>query len=286
MTRVLSIQSHVVYGHVGNRASVFPLERMGVEVWPLNTVQFSNHTGYGHWKGQVFPGSHIAELWEGLEALGRASACDALLSGYLGALDVGEAILDIVASIRKSNPKMLYCCDPVMGDYERGLYVKPGIPEFFRDRALREASIIKPNQFEAEVLSGVAIRGMEDARRACAILHEKGPGIILITSIDAIRYSGDQICTLLSLGDHAYVIRTPRFPFPVPPHGAGDMASALFLGHYLETGDAVLSLERMAGAVHAVFKATKAQDSVELAIVEAQDAFAERKSLFHADKIW
>ncbi len=286
MTSVLSIQSHVVYGHVGNRAAVFPLERMGVEVWPLNTVQFSNHTGYGSWKGLVFPGSHIAELWEGLEALGRACACDALLSGYLGALDVGEAILDIVASIRKRNPRMLYCCDPVMGDYERGLYVKPGIPEFYRDRALREASIIKPNQFEAEVLSGIAIGGMEDARRACAILHEKGPGIVLVTSLDAIRDGGEHICTLLSLGDHAHVVRTPRFSFPVPPHGAGDMASALFLGHYLETGDAVLSLERMAGAVHAVFKATKTQGSAELAIIEAQDAFAERESLFSAEKVW
>ncbi|HWR11609.1 MAG TPA: pyridoxal kinase PdxY [Rectinemataceae bacterium] len=303
MRRVLSIQSHVVYGHVGNRASVFPLERMGVEVWPLNTVQFSNHTGYGHWKGQVFSGSHVAELWEGLDAMDCAPICDALLSGYMGTLDIGYAILDIVASIRKRNPLTLYCCDPVMGDYERGLYVQPGIPEFFRERALPEASIIKPNQFEAEILSGVAIRGMEDARRACDILHAKGPDIVLITSLEAIRGQdaafgaaardsetpetpGDHIRTLLSFGGGAYVIGTPRFSFPVPPHGAGDMASALFLGNYLETGDALLSFERMASAVHRIFEATSVDGSAELAIIRAQDAFAERQRLFPAEKVW
>ena len=287
---ILSVQSQVVYGHVGNRASVFPLERMGFEVWPMNTVQFSNHTGYPQWKGMVFPGSHIAELWEGLSVLGCVSSCDAVLSGYMGSLDIGEAILDIVASLRKNNPHSLYCCDPVMGDYEGGLYVKPDIPLFFKDRVLPQASIIKPNQFEAELLSGVAIRGMDDARKACVILHAAGPAIILVTSLEVAPGPGDMISTLLSFGGQAYLARTPRFAFSTAPHGAGDLASALFLGNYLETADPLLSFERMASAVHKVFEATCAAQATgrvsELAIVGAQDAFVARERLFRAERIW
>jgi len=286
MKKVLSIQSHVVFGHVGNRASVFPLERMGMELWPLNTVQFSNHTGYGQWKGTIFTGEHVAGIWQGMEALGCAPACDAVLSGYMGSRDIGEAILGIVSAVRKANPRMFYCCDPVMGDYERGLYVQPGIPEFLRDRVLAQATIIKPNQFEAEVLSGISIRGGEDAREACASLHARGPAIVLITSLEAMQDEKGLICTLMSCGDGAFAIRTPRFSFPVAPHGAGDLASALFLGHYLETGDPVLSFERMASAVHRVFEATSAENLAELAIVGAQDAFASRESLFRAERIW
>jgi len=286
MKSVLSIQSHVVYGHVGNSASVFPLQRMGFEVWPINTVQFSNHPGYGFWKGAVFPGAHIADLWKGLEDLGRASSCDALLSGYLGSLETGEAILDIVAALKKSNQDAVYCCDPVMGDSERGLYVKRGIPEFFARKALREASIIKPNLFEAETLSGMKIGGLDEARKACSILHGMGPSIILITSLGGTTLPAPTIGTLLSFGDRAYLVRTPLYSFPVTPHGGGDLASALFLGNYLETQDPVLSLERMASAVHRVFEMTSERNSPELAIVAAQDAFPSKESLFRAERIW
>ena len=284
--KILSIQSHVVYGHVGNRAAVFPLERMGIEVWPLNTVQLSSHTGYGQSKGMIFPRSHIAELWDGLEAIGCASSCDAVLSGYLGSPEIGGAILEILAAIRKKNPSVLYCCDPVMGDYERGLYVKPEIPVFFRNEALRLSSIIKPNQFEAELLSGITIDSVDAARLACSALHSMGPGMILLTSLDAIPGPGDRISTVLSMRGEAYVVRTPRFAFPVPPHGAGDMASALFLGYYLKSRDPVAAFEKTANAVHRVFEATFSAQSRELCILEAQDVFAGEESMFRAERIW
>lgn len=283
---ILSIQSHVVFGHVGNSSAVFPLQRMGMEVWPLNTVQFSNHTGYGHWKGMVFPRGHIEELWEGIESLGLSASCDAVLSGYLGDPETGEVVLDILASIRKDNGGTIYCCDPVMGDYEEGLYVKAGIPEFFREKALKYATIIKPNRFEAELLSGVSIGGIEGARKACGILHEKGPEVIIITSLDALRAGPDEICMLLSLGEEAYTIRTPHFGFAVAPHGAGDMACALFLGYYLETRDALAAFERMTTAVYRVFEATCARGLSELALVQAQDCFAGKERLFHAERTW
>ncbi|MGB4587442.1 MAG: pyridoxal kinase PdxY [Rectinemataceae bacterium] len=286
MRTVLSIQSHVVYGHVGNSASVFPLQRMGFEVWPINTVQFSNHPGYGAWKGRVFPGDHVADLWKGLEELGPASACDAVLSGYLGSMEVGEAILDIVAALKSLNPGAVYCCDPVMGDSERGLYVRQDIPEFFATRALREASIIKPNLFEAEALSGMPIGGLDEARKALSILHAKGPSIILITSFGNEGPPEPTTGTILSFGDEAYLVRTPLYAFPRTPHGGGDLACALFLGNYLETQDPILSLERMACAVHKVFELTSENRSPELAIIAAQDAFPSKERLFRAERIW
>ncbi len=129
---ILSIQSHVAYGHVGNAAAVFPLQRIGVEVWPVNTVQFSNHTGYGAWTGTVFGADHIRDVVKGIEDRGVFSSCDGVLSGYMGSAEIGEAILDAVARVKRANPTARYCCDPVIGDIDTGVYVREGIPDFIR----------------------------------------------------------------------------------------------------------------------------------------------------------
>ena len=147
---ILSIQSHVAYGHVGNASAVFPMQRLGVEVWPIHTVQFSNHTGYGAWKGQVFDGATIDELMAGIGERGVLGKCDGVLSGYMGSADIGHAILSAVAKVREANPKAMYCCDPVIGDVGRGVFVRPGIPEFMREQAVPAADIVTPNQFELE----------------------------------------------------------------------------------------------------------------------------------------
>lgn len=144
---ILSIQSHVAYGHVGNASAVFPMQRLGVEVWPIHTVQFSNHTGYGAWKGQVFDGATIDELMAGIGERGVLGKCDGVLSGYMGSADIGHAILQAVAKVREANPKAMYCCDPVIGDVGRGVFVRPGIPEFMREQAVPAADIVTPNQF-------------------------------------------------------------------------------------------------------------------------------------------
>ena len=125
---ILSIQSHVAYGHVGNASAVFPMQRLGVEVWPIHTVQFSNHTGYGAWKGRVFDGPAIEELVDGIAERGVLPRCDGVLSGYMGSADIGNAILSAVARVRAANPEALYCCDPVIGDVGRGVFVRPGHP--------------------------------------------------------------------------------------------------------------------------------------------------------------
>ena len=163
---ILSIQSHVAYGHVGNAAATFPLQRIGVEVWPIHTVQFSNHTGYGAWTGRVFEAAMITELVRGIAERGVLGRCDGVLSGYMGSAETGAAILDAVAQVKAANPRARYCCDPVIGDIGRGIYVRPGIPEFMREHALPMADIVTPNQFELEHLVGRTGASARDALAA------------------------------------------------------------------------------------------------------------------------
>src|SRR6218665_945532 len=154
---ILSIQSHVAYGHGGNASAVFPMQRLGVEVWPIHTVQFSNHTGYGKWKGRVFDGPMIEEVVDGIADRGVLATCDGLLSGYMGSADIGNAILGTLKRVREANPKALYCCDPVIGDVGRGVFVRPGIPEFMREQAVPAADIVTPNQFELQFLTHITL---------------------------------------------------------------------------------------------------------------------------------
>ena len=154
MLNILSIQSSVAYGHVGNSAAVFPLQRLGIEVWPVITVHFSNHTGYGAWRGPVLGPDDIAEVLTGIEERGVLPSCNAVLSGYMGDAGLGRLIVDAAAKVKALNPQALYCCDPVMGDVGRGFFVRPGIPDFMRQTAVPAADIITPNQFELEFLTG------------------------------------------------------------------------------------------------------------------------------------
>src|SRR5688572_23654417 len=158
MVNLLSIQSHVAYGHAGNSAAVFPLQRLGIEVWPIHTVQFSNHTGYGSWRGEVFDAKLIRDVVQGIEERGLLPRCDGVLSVYMGAPETGEAILDAVDWVKAANPAARYCCDPVIGDVGRGVFVQPGVPVFMRERAVPSADIVTPNQFELDYLSGLTSR--------------------------------------------------------------------------------------------------------------------------------
>ncbi len=179
---VLSIQSHVAYGHVGNASAVFPMQRLGVEVWPVHTVQFSNHTGYGAWRGEVFAADSVREVVKGVAERGALARCDAVLSGYMGSAAIGEAILEAVAAVRAENRDALYCCDPVIGDTEEGVYVRPGITEFMRERAVPAADILTPNLFELNLLTGLPTRTLAEAKGAIAALQARGPRVVLVTS--------------------------------------------------------------------------------------------------------
>src|SRR2546423_8313577 len=209
MPTVLSVQSRVAYGHVGSAAAVFPLQRLGIEAWALDTVAFSNHTGHGQWRGSVVPAASIIERFEGVAALGVLPQIDAVLSGYLGDATTGPVLLDIVEQVRTANPQALFCCDPVIGDVDTGSYVTVGIAEFFRDRALALADIITPNRFELQYLTGHSVATLGEAGIAAAALRALGPRIVLVTSIEV---EGERLPVLAAGPGGRWGGRQPRLP--------------------------------------------------------------------------
>jgi len=284
---ILSIQSWVAYGHVGNASAMFPLQRLGAEVWAVNTVQFSNHTGYGAWTGQVFEGTAVRDLVDGIAARGVLPCCDAVLSGYMGDPGIGSAILDAVARVRAANPDALYCCDPVIGDHGPGVYVRPGIPELMRDRAVPAADILTPNQFELEHLTGRRTATLAGTRQAVAQLRSMmapgGPRIVLATSLRTDDTPPDALDMLAADADGAHLLRTPLLPLDV--NGAGDAAAALFLFHYLRTRQAQAALEAAGSAVHGLLRRTADAGSREILIVAAQDEFVSPSVWFRAQRL-
>lgn len=236
---VLTIQSHVAYGHVGNDAAMLPLQLLGIEPVAVHTVQFSNHTGYGEFKGQVFPPAHIADVLDGLRARSVLSRCVAVLSGYLGDAGVGEEILLAVQEVRAAHPKALYLCDPVMGDVGRGIFVRPGIPEFLRKRALSMASVITPNHYEFELLCGGAPlttvnAAIEAAREMLTHMHDPRSALIVITSLRTDDLPADSLATLAVTAKDAWLVQTPFVDLQPLPNGMGDVFSSVLLGHLIQ----------------------------------------------------
>jgi pyridoxine kinase len=267
MPTVLSVQSRVAYGHVGNAASVFPLQRLGIEAWALDTVAFSNHTGHGQWRGAVVPATQIAELFEGVAALGVLPQIDAVLSGYLGDATTGPVLLDIVDRVRAANPRALFCCDPVIGDVDTGSYVTAGIAEFFRDRALALADIITPNRFELEYLTGHSVATLAEAGvAAAAALRALGPKIVLVTSLEV---EPDRLAMLAAGPDGVWAVETPRLP--VMLNSCGDVTAALFLGQLLRGESLADALTLTAASMYGVIETTMRLGRYELALVAAQE---------------
>ncbi|RXT55040.1 pyridoxal kinase [Bosea sp. Tri-44] len=280
---ILSIQSHVAYGHVGNASAVFPMQRLGVEVWPIHTVQFSNHTGYGAWKGQVFDGATIDELMAGIGERGVLGRCDGVLSGYMGSADIGHAILSAVARVREANPKTMYCCDPVIGDVGRGVFVRPGIPEFMREQAVPAADIVTPNQFELELLTDVEVKTLADAHRAVEALRDAGPKVVLVTSLITNETPDDAIDLMAADEQGTFRVRTPKIDINI--NGAGDAIAALFFVHYLRDGSAASALGKAASSIYGLLKRTKEAGSREILTVAAQDEFVTPSRLFAPEAV-
>lgn len=280
---LLSIQSHVAYGHVGNAAATFPLQRIGIEVWSIHTVQFSNHTGYGAWTGQVFDAGLIGEVVRGIEAAGALGTCDGVLSGYMGAAATGEAILEAVGRVKGVNPRARYCCDPVIGDVGRGVFVREGIPEFMKSRAVPTADVITPNQFELDYLSGLTTSSLDRARAAVDALHALGPRHILVTSLHIEETPRDSLDLLASGPDGCFCVRTPLLPISV--NGAGDAIAALFFAHLLQTGRTADALQNAVSSVYGVLKATADKGSREILLVEAQEELVKPSRIFKPRKV-
>ncbi len=286
--RFLSLQSHVAYGYVGNRAATFPLQRLGHEVWAVNTVEFSNHTGYGAWRGRTTPADQVADIVQGIEALGQLPRCDALLTGYVGDAALADVVLDTARRVRAANPRAIWCCDPVLGDTDTGIYVKPGIDAFFRERAIPAADLVTPNHFELEHLTGRTVTTMGEALQAARTLL-KGPKLALITSLRRADAPADQIEMVAVSHDAAWRIATPLIAFEIMPNGTGDAVAALFTAHLLEGGglaggDVADALGKAASSIYAVLEATHALGERELQLVAAQDRLVSPPRRFTAER--
>lgn len=286
---ILSIQSWVSFGHVGNAAAVFPLQRLGFEVWAIHTVQFSNHTGYGAWTGAVFPPEAVADLIDGIEARGVLPECGAVLSGYMGSEGTVAAVVDAVRRVRAANPEALYACDPVMGDVGRGVFVRPELPDLIAAQAIPEADIVTPNQFELELLTGRTLDTLEHALDAARALRERmragGPRVVLLTSLVRSGAPGESIETLVVTDDGAWLCRTPLLPLDPPRNGTGDAIAALFLGQYLKTGQAAQALSLSMSALFGLLSRTHAAGTREIQLVAAQDEFLKPARLFEAQQV-
>jgi pyridoxine kinase len=280
---VLSIQSSVAYGHVGNSAAVFPLQRLGFSVWPVNTVHFSNHTGYGDWRGFVLPAEDVADVIQGIEDRGVLSECDAVLSGYVGDASLGRVVLDAVARVKAANPRAIYCCDPVMGDADRGFFVRPGIPGFMREEAVAAADVITPNQFELEFLAGRAVSSLDDALAAADGARALGPGLVLVTSLLRRDAPLGTIEMLIASAEGAWLVGTPLLPLSI--NGAGDVASALFLARLLRGERPKEALSKTASSVYAVLEETHRVRAREIQLIAAQDAITDPPARFAARQV-
>jgi pyridoxine kinase len=280
---IISIQSHVAYGHVGNAAAVFALQRIGVDVWPIHTVQFSNHTGYGSPKGRVFDADMISEILEGMEQRGILGSCDGILSGYMGSSEIGGAILNAVEMVKRANPAARYCCDPVIGDVDRGIYVRQGIPDFMKNKAVPAADIITPNQFELDYLSGCSSKTLQQTRDAVRAVHDLGPRAILVTSLHTEETPEDAIDLLASDESGSFLLRTQKLALTV--NGAGDMIAALFFALYLRSGDVGEALSRAASSVFGILAKTAHTGAREIQLVAAQDELVNPSRLFEAEAL-
>ena len=282
LMNLLSLQSHVAYGHVGNSAAVFALQRIGVEVWPVHTVQLSNHNGYATAPGRAFDAGHIRQVVLGLGERGALRRCDGVLSGYIGSADVGAAILDAVAAVKRDNAKARYCCDPVLGDGER-LYVASEVAQFMRDRAVPAAEIVTPNHFELDYLTGRRSATLTAALDAVSELRARGPRIVLVTSLVTDETPADVIEIIVCDDAGRYRLRVPKLNTKV--HGAGDLNAALFFAHVLRTGSAADALARAASAVHGVLSQTAAANADEMLLIEAQNELVHPNRMFRAEQL-
>jgi len=276
---VLSIQSHVSYGHAGNSSSVFPLRRLGL---PVYTVCFAHHTGYGNPSGHIFSGDVIQEVVSGIKVVANMQECQALMTGYLGAKSTGNFILNEIKQLKKINPKIIYSCDPVMGDIGRGFFTSKEIQSFFNDELKDSFDILTPNLFELEFLSGLKVKDIDTAITAARTLITRDTQFIIVTS-----YQSDDSCltVLLISSDECLSISTPEIKFERPAVGTGDLFHALFLGNYLQTMNKKSSLEKAVNSIYDIIQATKVSKSYELKLIDNQNFIVNPKSEYKVKNI-
>lgn len=281
--KILSIQSAVAYGHVGNSAAVFPLQRIGVEVLPVYTVNFSNHTGYGAWRGPLISPDDVRDVILGIEERGVLGEIDVVLSGYQGSDGIGDVILDAVARVKSANPDAVYSCDPVMGNAKSGCFVAPAIPILLRERVVPNADIITPNQFELGFLTGTEPGDLDSTLASVDAARAMGPRTVLVTSVERPDRPEGTIEMLAVDDAGAWMVQTPHIPMKA--NGSGDVTAALFTAHYRSSGDAASALAKTVSSVYDLLQLTYDSGQRELQLVEAQEYYAHPLEQFAVTRV-
>jgi pyridoxine kinase len=283
VTTILSIQSHVAYGHVGNSASVFPMQRLGVEVWPVHTVNFSNHTGYGAWRGPLMDPADVADVVTGIGERDAFAQVDAVLSGYQGGEGIGATILGAVEQVKAANPGAIYACDPVMGNATSGCFVHESIPVLLREQVVPHADLITPNQFELGFLTGTEPRTLEETLASIDAARAMGPSTVLVTSVLRPDRPEGTIEMIAAHDDEAWIVQTPHLPLKA--NGSGDVTAALFTSHWLRTRSLQESLGRTVSSVFDLLQLTHESGQRELQLVQAQEAYAHPQLQFEVTRV-
>ena len=281
---VISIQSQVAYGHVGNSAAVFPMQMHGIDVIAVPTTLLSNRPGYPTIRGRVLDAQLVADLLLGIEERGAVDTAQMILSGYLGSPDIAAVVADFVARAKARNPALRYCCDPVLGDRDRGLFVHADIPPLVRDRLCPLADIITPNHFEFEYLGGAKAATIDQVIEAARALMARGPSTVVVTSAELADTPEGEIETLAveraKEAFKAWRVRTPKLP--ISPNGTGDLFAALLVSARVRGADTPEALSHAASAIFAVLERTAISATEEMRIVESAELLANPKRRFDA----
>jgi pyridoxine kinase len=277
---VISIQSQVAFGHVGNSAAVFPLQMHGIDVVAVPTTLLSNRPGYPTIRGRVLDAPLVADLLLGVEERGAVETCNMILSGYLGSPEIAEVVAEFVTRARARNPTLRYCCDPVLGDRDRGLFVQKDIPPLVRDRLCPLADIITPNHFEFEWLCGTKATTTDQAIEQAQALLARGPSTVVVTSTELRDTPDGEIETLAIERSQAWRVRTPKLP--ISPNGTGDLFAALLVAARVQGKDTPEALGHAASAIFAVLERTAARGTEEMRIVESAEQLVHPKRRFDA----
>lgn len=273
MTDVISIQSQVVHGHVGNSAAVFPMQAKGLEVAAVPTALLSNHPHYPTMHGEILSPGLVAGLLRGVEERGLVAEARVVVSGFLGSVGNGEVVADFIARARARNPALIYVCDPVMGDDDLGVFVAEGLVELFRERLVPQAGIITPNQYELELLAGQPARDAASLAAAAASLTARGTGAVVVTGCTLDDTAPGMVETILPLPGGLHRSPVPRLP--IRPCGTGDIFTALMVARLCAGRPLPEAVAGATAEVLAVLERTRAAGTEEMRL--AGFGFADRR---------
>ena len=285
MKNILSIQSHVVVGYAGNKSATFPMQLMGVDVWALNTVQFSNHTQYGKWTGMVMPKEQIGEIVRGIDEIGELHKCDAVVSGYIGSAEQVDEIIKAFHTIKAKNPNAVYLCDPVMGHPDKGCIVADGVREGLIEKAMAHADIITPNLVELRELTGLTVENFTQAIEAVKVILTKGPKKVLVKHLSKVGQDPSQFEMLMATQASIWHISRPLHKFNKESVGVGDLTAGVFIANLLNGKSDVEAFEHTANAVNEVMATTHRLGSYELQLIAARERIVNPTSQYKAVKI-